>query len=177
MLDLLVEKGYQAVTVQDIIDRADVVRSTFYAHFADKQDLLRSGLDELRAGLRPAPPEPGQPARLFGFSLHLFRHCRRHQRLFPALMSPRAGAPVQRWLAEMIADLVREDLAAAHHPPAPTRVPPEVTVQFLTGAYLSLLTWWLSGDRPETPEQMDQMFRRLAVPATRAALRPPPSAT
>src|SRR5687767_3562998 len=47
LVELILEKGYDAVTVTDIIDRADVGRSTFYAHFTDKQDVLFSNLDEL----------------------------------------------------------------------------------------------------------------------------------
>lgn len=172
MLDLVVEKGYQAVTVQDIIDRADVARSTFYAHFTDKHDLLRTGLDELRDGLRPAGD--GRSTRLFGFSLHLFRHCRDNERLLPALMKPRGGAPVQRWFAEMIAELVREDLPETAGPTGASR---EATVQFLTGAYMSLLMWWLTTGPGESPEEMDRTFRRLALPATRAALQAPADET
>src|SRR3954469_23951916 len=52
LLALVLEKGYEAVTVQDVLDRADVGRATFYAHFRDKDDLLISGADELRESLR-----------------------------------------------------------------------------------------------------------------------------
>jgi len=51
LIALILEKGYEAVTVQDIIDRADVGRSTFYAHFLDKQQLLLSRVEELHAFL------------------------------------------------------------------------------------------------------------------------------
>ncbi|WP_412537769.1 helix-turn-helix domain-containing protein [Longispora sp. K20-0274] len=54
LVELMVDKGYDAVTVQDIIDRADVGRSTFYAHFTDKEHLFRSGIQDLQAELRKA---------------------------------------------------------------------------------------------------------------------------
>ena len=55
LTDLILERGYEAVTVQDVIDRADVGRSTFYAHFLDKDDLLDLILDEAY-GQIPLPP-------------------------------------------------------------------------------------------------------------------------
>src|SRR5437660_10085913 len=51
LISMMIEKGYEATTVQDIIDRANVGRATFYAHFADKETLLASRIEDLRAML------------------------------------------------------------------------------------------------------------------------------
>src|SRR6186713_2598586 len=73
LTDLILEKGYEAVTVQHVIDRADVGRSTFYAHFLDKDDLLMAILADLEM---PGPDttewKPDDPA--FDWTLQLFRH-------------------------------------------------------------------------------------------------------
>jgi AcrR family transcriptional regulator len=70
LMTLILEKGYEAMTIQDIIDRANVGRATFYNHFLDKQDLLVSGFAELRVSLaqrRTTVTEAGPPR--LGFSL------------------------------------------------------------------------------------------------------------
>src|SRR4029079_15081989 len=73
LTDLILEQGYESVTVQDVMDRADVGRSTFYAHFLDKDDLLMAILADVEM---PAPDAsswtPDDPA--FGWTLELFRH-------------------------------------------------------------------------------------------------------
>jgi AcrR family transcriptional regulator len=52
LMALIQEKGFEALSVQDIIDRANVGRATFYAHFDSKEDLLASGIENLRESLK-----------------------------------------------------------------------------------------------------------------------------
>jgi len=159
LIDLMTEKGYDAVTVQDIIDRADVGRSTFYAHFTDKEDLLVSGIENLRpqvAGGSSASAEP------FAFSVELFRHVRGQRRLYRALVGRRGGAVVLRWFTKMVSDLIREDLEKLP-PRKVSEIPLDVSVQFLAGAYMSVLGWWVDSGTKHTPEEMDRMFRALAT--------------
>src|SRR4026209_3057140 len=91
LTDLILEKGYESVTVQDVIDRADVGRSTFYTHFLDKDDLLMAILADLEM---PAPDSaswtPDDPA--FGWTLELFRHFGSGKRLVKAVASSQSGA-------------------------------------------------------------------------------------
>src|SRR5205807_4575943 len=79
LISLMIEKGYEATTVQDIIDRANVGRATFYAHFADKETLLVSRLEDLRAMLAQQQQQTlttrgGLCARRLGFSLAMLEH-------------------------------------------------------------------------------------------------------
>ena len=85
----VIEKGYEAATVQDIIDRADVGRATFYAHFADKQTLLTSRLEDLR-GLLLA--QQRQSPGSLGFSLAMLEHARSHLAMYRAIVGHESGA-------------------------------------------------------------------------------------
>ena len=77
LLDLIVERGYEEVSVQDIVDRANVGRSTFYKHFLDKRELLLTGiagLQELLTEQMATPNTQAAPSKRLLFSLPLFRH-------------------------------------------------------------------------------------------------------
>src|SRR5438132_11064546 len=87
LVSLMIEKGYEATTVQDIIDRANVGRATFYAHFADKETLLVSLLEDLRAMLTQQQQQAlatrgGVRERGLGFSLAMLEHARSHLPLY-----------------------------------------------------------------------------------------------
>src|SRR5882724_1787560 len=80
---LILKKGYEAITIKDICDAANVGRSTFYAHYTSKDDLKRSGLEHLRRLLvdrqKEALAAPGNSGeRSFAFSLTMFEHARDH---------------------------------------------------------------------------------------------------
>src|SRR5580698_1580477 len=82
-ISLILEKGYEAITVDDICAAANVGRSTFYAHYTSKDDLRRSGLEHLRKLLvnrqKDALAKPGDIRdRSLGFSLTMFEHAHEH---------------------------------------------------------------------------------------------------
>src|SRR5712692_5896299 len=113
----MVEKGYDAVTVQHIIDRANVGRSTFYAHYDGKEDLLRSGMKNLSKQLlgyqRAALALKGSfRERGFAFALVLFEHANGHRDTYHAIVGKHSGAVVMDAMRALLAELVRNELNA-----------------------------------------------------------------
>ncbi len=159
-------KGYDAVTVQDIIDRADVGRSTFYSHFADKEALLVSGIGTLRGVLA----DHRDPARPLAFTTAMFAHVEGHRDLGRATFGRKSGAAVQAHMARMFTALVRDDLAAMVAPRRAPAVPLDALVEYVVGAFLALLAWWLDHRTKLSAAAIDAHFRALVMPGVEAAL-------
>ncbi len=166
LISLILERGYDATTVQDILDRADVGRSTFYAHFRDKEALLLSCFDELREDLRRdldrmtpgvPPRDPAQP------SIVLFEHAHRHRRIYQALYGRQGGTIVYRHLHALIAAALRAHLAP-HLAARGSPIPADVIAEFYTSALLGILTWWVDQGFPHGPVHMAQMYGTMANP-------------
>jgi AcrR family transcriptional regulator len=168
LLSLIPKKDYDAITVQDICDAADVGRSTFYAHFTSKDDLKRSGFEHLRKELadrqRSALAAPGDIRdRTLGFSLAMFEHARDHRALHRALVRGRGGGIALCRIRQIISDLVRDELTTTGGSRSPDTVPRELVVQHVVGAFMAVLIWWLDSGAKLPPQQIDAMFRRLAT--------------
>lgn len=178
LMDLMPEQGYEAVTIQEIIDRANVGRSTFYAHFLDKQALLESVLEDLGGFLaQQIAPTGAREAHCpeLGFSLAMFHHAQSHHRLYLAMVGKQSGTLVQQHIQRILADLVRQELKTLVPNSGPSPIPLEMLVQYTVSSYLGLLTWWLDQKMPCSAEEMDRMFRSLTLPGITAALRLPPA--
>ncbi len=167
-LSLILEKGYEATTVEDICDAANVGRSTFYAHYTSKDDLRRSGLEHLRKQLvdrqKEALATPGDiKDRSLGFSLTMFEHAKDHIDLYRALIGGRGGAIALGTIRQILSDLVRNELAASVDKKSADAISRELVVQYVVGAFMAVMTWWLDGGAKLPPRRIDAMFRRLAT--------------
>lgn len=176
LLSLIQEKGFEALSVQDIIDRANVGRATFYAHFDNKEDLLASGIDGLRASLKERQRQSLSQSTtsdeaLFGFSHELFTHANEHRNVFQAMVGKRSGAVIQQLLHKMLVDLARDEVKAIAARRGGDAMPPEAVVQYVAGGLFGLLMWWGNGKMRMPVQEVNDVFRRLAIPALKAALR------
>ena len=167
LIALVLERGYERLTVQDILDRADVGRSTFYAHYRDKEALLLSCFDGVRRDLADAfasgAPDP---------AAIVFEHAHAHRSVYKVLCGRQGGAVVQRHLGHLISELVRDHVAALA---ADSDLPAEVVAEYYASATLGLLAWWVDHDFRFGPAGIARMHHRLTAPGLRAAVTPPHS--
>ena len=175
-VSLLVEKPYDSITIQNIIDRANVGRSTFYAHYQDKEDLLLSSIEEVVHSLvrgvensSAAADGEGESGRILS-TLPIFRHAQEQHRLHKAMVAGRGldviTSTIQAHLSRHIQERIEQRLPAGQSP----AVPPAVIAIYLAGALMTLLIWWLDNNMPYPPKRMDEMFQALTMPGLSAAL-------
>ena len=158
LINLILERGWDEVSVQDVCERADVGRSTFYVHFADKEELLLIGLDDLHQMLAQAgTQEKGR----FAFAEGLIEHARDKARLLRAIIGKRGCPNVQRQFREVVMQLVQSELADLEIEEKQR----QVIVRFIGGGLAELLTTWI--DRPSNVDvtAMASTFRQLTLGA------------
>jgi AcrR family transcriptional regulator len=165
VLELLHERGWDAITVQDVCERADVGRSTFYVHFADKEELLVSGFAELRKELRAAAI--AEPTKPLAFTRALLEHTREYEPVYRALLGRRTAQVVYRSWIEVVTELIDEDLAKLV-PAGPLR---SAAVRYLAGAMWELLSWWSEQRKRSSSVDLDGTFRRLTLAVVRELQR------
>src|SRR6266700_3140427 len=114
-MSLSLEKKYESITVQEILDRADVGRSTFYMHFQDKNELLVSGFQHLQSFLKSAQAASAalprkSYERVIGFSLAMFEHTFEYRGVIRALLGSNAEAVVRRQIHSALVTVVCQEV-------------------------------------------------------------------
>src|SRR5688572_22406638 len=161
LIALMQEKPFETITVQDVLDRAHVSRSTFYTHYSDKDDLLMSDAEEFFEALSMALSAHGDKSdRVFPMR-EFCAHLSDVQPFFKALVKSGkfqenmelARGHFARGIERRLSELPRGKSIPASELPA---------IAFThAGALLSLLTWWLDKGMREPPDKMDELFHRM----------------
>lgn len=170
LIALIAERGYAAVTVQDVLDRADVGRATFYSHFANKDALLLSVFASLRRSLREelSTLTPERVARFghgVGLMMPLFEHAAKHRRLYRSLLTSRDGALLLHYLRDALSAPLQSHLEQLATSSGRHAAPVPLIVAGFVSAILGMLVWWLESGTPQTPAEMDRIIEQLLAPA------------
>jgi AcrR family transcriptional regulator len=167
LMRLIIRKDYGSITVQDLLNEANIGRSTFYAHYAGKDELLRKGFERLRDELRTAQRRSrdvlsGVP---LAFSSTMFAHAEQYKANYRAMLGTQGGAIVLAEVRKVLLELVEPDVRAL-----PSEgLPKELIGRFLVDSFHTVLSWWLER-RPDLPaERAHEMFQMLVLPSLKSA--------
>ncbi|NPV86322.1 MAG: TetR/AcrR family transcriptional regulator [Anaerolineae bacterium] len=172
---LMLEKGYETITIEDITERADVGRTTFYLHYKDKEELLLESIESIALDLKEQIDRSVQTApqnhasspnqRIFPHLAItiLLKHAALNARLYLPILrgegTPRAPAHIRELIHQMSLEYFTRRSAS---PPGQTPpMPLDVLINFFSTSLLGMLTWWLENNLPFPPEQMAELYLQL----------------
>ena len=169
---LLETKPYNRITIQDIIDRADIGRSTFYAHFETKDDLLNALCNELFGHIihdaldlkhtHGLYPEQEEEVSVF---FHVLAHLKENDNNILKLLSGEGSELFLRFFKNGMKRVVQQQYLGDRQPAEDlTRPPEDFVINHIAGSFIEMVYWWIDGGMVYTPEQMDRFFQRVIGP-------------
>ncbi|WP_082393378.1 TetR/AcrR family transcriptional regulator [Nocardia arizonensis] len=167
LLELMLERGYERISIGDILERADIGRSTFYAHFRDKDDLLLvSSTEYLRATIMAARPDPEDPAAPpisapLAPVYTLFDTAAGNPELYRALLGAKANAVLLRATRGMVAKILAERLTDTFDVEEEELAAP---ITFLSWGIVGLLGMIVDADPPLPAADAYRRLEEMVAP-------------
>ena len=171
LIGLAREKPYPSIVVKEILDRANVGRSTFYTHFRDKDDLLESGIYDVLRSLQDLPRRSSAPERLVAFSLPLLRHIDEHRRTAGPRMGREGRATMHAHMEDVLTTVIADQLATAMRV-SRAETPMDLVARYVASTFVLVLNQWVENDTEWTPAEADARFRALAMPTLNSLFNP-----
>ena len=170
LMELIPEKGYEAISLQDITDRANVARPTFYLHFKDKQDLLFSSLREIYDDLAQRQHMSDNPADLLTGDADQcidsdFVHVAENVEFYQAMLSEKGSMAFMQMVLEYLSGVMGGELIQLSQQDGKTpRLPADFISSFLAGAEIGVVNWWLKHNQMRySPKQVSRMMNYLCL--------------
>lgn len=167
LLALSLEKGYDAITIKDITDRADVAYVTFFRHFKDKEQLLLLRLEDelaaLRARAEQAARSVGTADEGLAEGQAIFEYAWEKRAIYRALFGSQGTWRVRQAALKVIEAVFLESCSPLHQQ---RPIPAELAANHMASALLALIDWWLDQPQPASPQDMAAIYDKLIVTAT-----------
>ena len=179
LTDLMEEKGYDQVTIEELTERADIGRTTFYLHYSAKQDLLLEQfgemIDQLVAQLSQIPLSAwGQQGDITTAGDHpsrpicmIFQHAADNKDLYQIVLWGEGVDQASERLQVIMTNAVKAFLShklGAEEEQIDLKIPIDLFGNYFAGAMLGAIKWWLETDMPYSSEEMEEIFFQLFLP-------------
>jgi len=169
LVDLIKEKRFDDITVQNLIDRAGVGRSTFYTHFRDKEDAFAHQWEQFNLFLAEQIKWENAGKHSFFPVKFFFQHLQESESFYQGLVRSGKVEAIFKSGVEHLSHHIQAALSAKFKS-RQLAIPIPVLSHYLANEFFGLLKWWLDARMPYTPEAMDEMFHRLVNPTIKSAL-------
>jgi AcrR family transcriptional regulator len=170
LLELMTEKTYDAITIKEIVEKANVGRSTFYAHYQTKDDLVKSGFERLLDEMLNHVVLSKNGHGLIVDITMFFLHTKGHFHLYKNLMWGTGLKILTIDEHNIFSEKLLQRLLQLFHGEDKIIVPLDVVCISFSGSLLILLKWWLDNKMPYSPQRMNEIFQILVMPGINSAL-------
>ncbi|HEY7974828.1 MAG TPA: TetR/AcrR family transcriptional regulator [Ktedonobacterales bacterium] len=172
MIELIDERGFEALTIGEITERAMVSRAAFYRNYQDKRDLVEQIFQEAMNELLNTVGAIGQqhPPEIW---VRFFKHIADYERLYRALLGSKGSPWFARKMRASLVDLIAERGRLPHGPEASSRPAHSFSDEFVpylvSTMFVEAITWWLEQGMPYTPTEIATRSGLLAAAMFREA--------
>lgn len=173
LIELIAEKGYDAISVLDITKRATLNRGTFYLHYRDKEDLLTQTIDDiltdLVTGMRESRAlnqsifDDGRTVEPLPDLVYVFEHIAKHERFYQVMMGEKGQHILLYRLLNVFVEVLDSRLTNSMANNIHPMIPKEILIHYAASAYLGVISWWLKNGMPYTPRYMATQLTRLRL--------------
>ena len=165
LIDLIGVKGYDAITIQDIVDRANIGRTTFYLHYNSKDELFISCHEAMVSKFLIAPLHPLSREELLAPDApqglkSAYQHLEDSRAMLFAIFQGKDSLLIMRQIRDWNAREIETNLRTVFSQ-AESTIPLDVLANYLAGAQIALMHWWLEKRQPHTLANLAQTFHRL----------------
>ena len=168
LASLIQEKPYDAIAVTEILDRANVGRSTFYMHYSDKDELLVSAIHDMIHSVSSATPAHSEkpPEKVIRFSLPILEYHERHRREDAATTDLHSRVIIHSRLQEVLTALIVSDVKKQFQARRKSVNPisPELLAEYVASSFVLVLNWWITTRSTLSSREVDDLFRTLVLP-------------
>jgi AcrR family transcriptional regulator len=161
LITLMHEKPFDTITVQDVLDLAEVSRSTFYTHFRDKDDLFLSDADDFFHHMGNLLTMRGEVSNRVAPVQEMFAHVAGLGELYGALVASGKFQDAMELAQEHFARGIEQRLNQLSPAPANAAASRPALAHAFAGAMISLMWWWLDHGKPSPPARMDEVFHQM----------------
>lgn len=158
LIQLILEKGYEYVTIQDIIDRANVGRSTFYIHYENKEQLLLDGHHNLQVKLFENSDDSSEPDFVY-----LFNHLSENRLLAKAMLGKKGGNMMSEFFKNNIAHKIKQGYYLNFGRTQTEALQLEFLANAAATAVISLLVSWLEESNGFSTEEMAGLCKKIVT--------------
>ncbi|MFN7253383.1 MAG: TetR/AcrR family transcriptional regulator [Anaerobacillus sp.] len=174
LIELIEERGFEAITVKDITTKAKINRGTFYSHYQDKYDLMTKCEEELVKEMENkiiknipiviADLETNSPNTLpFTILIPFFEFINQNRGLMKALLGPKGDLSFQTKLKVFMLKALFDNNKNSIFKQDNLLVPPEYLISYIASAHIGVIQEWLNSDRGESPQEIARIISTMTI--------------